>query len=231
MQNGRQDINIIVNWTKCKGQQGLEAAPLLLLLLLNPPIAGSPATYSSPLRGFGASAHTSSPLHSYMASNGSPSARYSTQTPSRASGFDSSTFRRPPRNGSTPYSDDGTTPTRKTSYHRLAFESRNGSVQQQEEDVSEVGLDQLELSHIGPDLKLTNKTSDLNLTYNNCDDESNLLNCTFEKVATPLNSTFSRGGALNSTFSKPTGMNTTYEKQPASEQRKMSEDRLSSSSR
>ena len=74
----------------------------------------------------------------------------------------------------------------------------------------------------------------MNLTYNNCDDERNLLNCTFEKPASPLNSTFSRGGVLNSTFSKPglnPSLNTTYEKPPQSNQRKMSEDRLSSSSR
>ena len=131
---------------------------------------------------------------------------------------------------------------RKSSYHRLAFGVTNGQKQQQEEEEEEdlsleVGLDQLEISVQGPDLKLSGtfeKTSDLNLTYNNCDDERNILNGTYDKEPNTKdggqNSTFSRGGALNSTFSKP-GLNTTFEKLPGVEQRKMIEDRLSFSSR
>jgi len=131
-------------------------------------------------------------------------------------------------------------------YHRLAFGARTGPPTPQDDDDDdddgpELGLDQLEISDVGPELSskvnLTfdkngteGGTSRTNLTYNNCDEQSNLLNGTFDKVSTPLNSTFNRGTTLNSTFSKPAGMNTTFEKVP-NDQRKMSEDRLSSISR
>jgi len=185
--------------------------------------------------------HTSSPLMSPYMSSPNPSSRYTGQTPSRTGGYDSRTFTRSsagPKNSSAAYSlpVDESTPLRKSSYHRLAFGVTNGQQQHEDVDSPEVGLDQLEISDVGPELKLSStydKTSDLNLTYNNCDDEKNLLNGTFEKVSNSkeggLNNTFSRGGTLNSTFSKP-GMNTTFEKVSVGEQRKMSEDRLSSSS-
>ena len=165
-----------------------------------------------------------------------PSSRYSS-TPSRGP-HDSRTFTRGstgPRAAAYSLAPEDGTPLRKTSYHRLAFGARNSPRQEEEE---EIGLDQLEISDIGGELKGVNTTFDKvkhseskNLTFNNCDDESNVLNGTFDKVSTPVNSTFNRGSALNSTFSKP-GLNTTFEKLPLpGEQRKMSEDRLSSSSR
>jgi len=187
----------------------------------------SPSAYSR----FGPA--TSSPLHSYMSPT--PSSRYSS-TPSRGP-HDSRTFTRGstgPRAPAYSLAPEDATPLRKTSYHRLAFGARNSPRQEEEE---EIGLDQLEISDIGGELKVVNTTFDKvkpseskNLTFNNCDDESNVLNGTFDKVSTPVNSTFNRGSALNSTFSKP-GLNTTFEKLPLpGEQRKMSEDRLSSSS-
>jgi len=204
--------------------------------------------YSS--RTLGGPSSTSSPLHSYLAST--PNSRFG--TPRAPGQFDSSTFRRGsggPRNASAAYSipdlDGSGTPQRKTSYHRLAFGARTGSQgpptpqddDEDDDDGPELGLDQLEISDVGPELSSkVNSTFDkngeggtsrTNLTYNNCDEQSNLLNGTFDKVSTPLNSTFNRGTTLNSTFSKPAGMNTTFEKGP-NDQRKMSEDRLSSSS-
>jgi len=205
----------------------------------------SPGGYSS--RGMVGPSSTSSPLHSYLAST--PNSRFGTPASRPPGQFDSSTFRRGsagPRNASAAYSIpdlDGTgTPQRKTSYHRLAFGARTGSQGPQtpqdgdDDDGPELGLDQLEISDVGPELNKVNSTfekrgsSRTNLTYDNCDEPSNLLNGTFDKVSTPLNSTFNRGSTLNSTFSKPAGMNTTFEKQGPNDQRKMSEDRLSSSS-
>ena len=53
----------------------------------------------------------------------------------------------------------------------------------------EVGLDQLEISEVEPKMNKVNSTfekksgtSRTNLTYDNCDDQSNLLNGTFDKV-------------------------------------------------
>jgi len=214
---------------------------------------GGGGGYSS--RTLGGPSSTSSPLHSYLAST--PNSRFG--TPRAPGQFDSSTFRRGsagPRNASAAYSIpdlDGTgTPQRKTSYHRLAFGARTGSQgpptphDDDDDDGPELGLDQLEISDVGAELNKVNSTfekksehggtSRTNLTYNNCDDQSNLLNGTFDKVSTPLNSTFNRGSTLNSTFSKPAGINTTFEKvnstfeKGPNDQRKMSEDRLSSSS-
>ena len=85
------------------------------------------------------------------------------------------------------------TPQRKTSYHRLAFGSRTGSqgppTPNDDDDDDEVGLDQLEISEVEPKMNKVNSTfekksgtSRTNLTYDNCDDQSNLLNGTFDKV-------------------------------------------------
>ena len=85
------------------------------------------------------------------------------------------------------------TPQRKTSYHRLAFGARTGSqgppTPNDDDDDDEVGLDQLEISEVEPKMNKVNSTfekksgtSRTNLTYDNCDDQSNLLNGTFDKV-------------------------------------------------
>ena len=96
--------------------------------------------------------------------------------------------------------DGSGTPQRKTSYHRLAFGARTGSQgpptpqddDEDDDDGPELGLDQLEISDVGPELSSkVNSTFDkngeggtsrTNLTYNNCDEQSNLLNGTFDKV-------------------------------------------------
>ena len=90
--------------------------------------------------------------------------------------------------------DGSGTPQRKTSYHRLAFGARTGSQGPQtpqdedDDDGPELGLDQLEISDVGPELNKVNSTfekrgsSRTNLTYDNCDEPSNLLNGTFDKV-------------------------------------------------
>jgi len=211
--------------------------------------------YSS--RNLGGPSSTSSPLHSYLAASSTPNSRFGTPSARPGGHFDSSTFRRGsagPRNASAAYSipdlDGSMTPQRKTSYHRLAFGARTGSqgppTPNDDDDDDEVGLDQLEISEVEPKMNKVNSTfekksgtSRTNLTYDNCDDQSNLLNGTFDKVPSPpLNSTFNRGTALNSTFSKPAGtinttfekVNSTFEKVDRHDQRKMSEDRLSSSS-
>ena len=86
------------------------------------------------------------------------------------------------------------TPQRKTSYHRLAFGARTGSQgpptpNDDDDEDDEVGLDQLEISEVEPKMNKVNSTfekksgtSRTNLTYDNCDDQSNLLNGTFDKV-------------------------------------------------
>ena len=93
--------------------------------------------------------------------------------------------------------DGSGTPQRKTSYHRLAFGARTGPPTPQDDDDDddgpELGLDQLEISDVGPELSskvnstfdkngTEGGTSRTNLTYNNCDEQSNLLNGTFDKV-------------------------------------------------
>ena len=92
--------------------------------------------------------------------------------------------------------DGSGTPQRKTSYHRLAFGARTGSQgpptphddDDEDDDGPELGLDQLEISDVGPELNKVNSTfekrgsSRTNLTYDNCDEPSNLLNGTFDKV-------------------------------------------------
>ena len=110
------------------------------------------------------------------------------------------------------YLQDGTgTPQRKTSYHRLAFGARTGSQgpptphDDDDDDGPELGLDQLEISDVGAELNKVNSTfekksehggtSRTNLTYNNCDDQSNLLNGTFDKVNfQPLSSVIWKAG-------------------------------------
>ena len=91
------------------------------------------------------------------------------------------------------------TPQRKTSYHRLAFGARTGSQgpptphdnddDYDDDDGPELGLDQLDISEVGGEVNKVNSTfekksgtSRTNLTYDNCDDQSNLLNGTFDKV-------------------------------------------------
>ena len=93
--------------------------------------------------------------------------------------------------------DGSGTPQRKTSYHRLAFGARTGSQgpptpHDDDDDGPELGLDQLEISDVGAELNKVNSTferksesgatSRTNLTFNNCDEQSNLLNGTFDKV-------------------------------------------------
>ena len=111
-------------------------------------------------------------------------------------------------------------------------------------------FDQLEISDVGPDLTYSNitgekinstfnRTSEVNLTNSHCDEDKNVLNSTFDKIGLKesLNSTFTRGAsmqAFNSTFNRTNPesavINTTFEKETPGEQRKMSEDRLSSAS-
>ena len=133
---------------------------------------------------------------------------------------------------------------RKSSYHRLNFGSRNG-----DNDQLNSTFDQLEISDVGADLTYSNsgekinstfnKTSEVSLTNHHCDEDKNVLNSTFDKVGSKegLNSTFTRGAsmqAFNSTFNRTNPesavMNTTFEKETPGEHRKMSEDRLSSTS-
>ena len=77
------------------------------------------------------------------------------------------------------------------------------------------------------------------MTNSHCDEDRNVLNSTFDKIGLKesLNSTFTRGAsmqAFNSTFNRTNPesavINTTFEKETPGEQRKMSEDRLSSAS-
>ena len=124
---------------------------------------------------------------------------------------------------------------RKSSYHRLNFGIRTG-----DNNPLETTFDHLEISDVGEKINSTiNKTSEISLTNSHCDVEKNVLNSTFDKVGLKegLNSTFPRGAsmqAFNSTFNRTNPesavMNTTFEKDPPGEHRKMSEDRLSSTS-
>jgi hypothetical protein len=186
----------------------------------------------------------SSPLKSYASST--PSSKYS--APSRGQQFDPRTFTRPPGAKAGAYSlppeEDGTH-IRKSSYHRLNFGTRTG-----DSNPLNTTFDQLEISDVGADLTYSNagekinstfnKTSEISLTNSHCDEDKNaVLNSTFDRVGLKegLNSTFTRGAsmqAFNSTFNRTNPessmMNTTFEKDPPGEQRKMSEDRLSSAS-
>jgi len=187
---------------------------------------------------------TSSPLKSYASST--PSSKYS--APSRGQQFDPRTFTRPPGAKAGAYSlppEDEDTHIRKTSYHRLNFGTRAG-----DDNPLNTTFDQLEISDVGPDLTYSNitgekinstfnRTSEVNLTNSHCDEDKNVLNSTFDKIGLKesLNSTFTRGAsmqAFNSTFNRTNPesavINTTFEKETPGEQRKMSEDRLSSAS-
>lgn len=185
----------------------------------------------------------SSPLKSYASST--PSSKYS--APSRGQQFDPRTFTRPPGAKAGAYSlppEDDDVRIRKSSYHRLNFGTRTG-----DNNPLNTTFDQLEISDVGADLTYSdsgekinstfNKTSEISLTNSQCDVEKNVLNSTFDKVGLKegLNSTFTRGAsmqAFNSTFNRTnpesTVMNTTFEKDPPGDHRKMSEDRLSSTS-
>jgi len=185
----------------------------------------------------------SSPLKSYASST--PSSKYA--APSRGQQFDPRTFTRPPGAKAGAYSlppEDEDLRVRKSSYHRLNFGSRNG-----DNDQLNSTFDQLEISDVGADLTYSNsgekinstfnKTSEVSLTNHHCDEDKNVLNSTFDKVGSKegLNSTFTRGAsmqAFNSTFNRTNPesavMNTTFEKETPGEHRKMSEDRLSSTS-
>jgi len=186
----------------------------------------------------------SSPLKSYASST--PSSKYA--APSRGQQFDPRTFTRPPGAKAGAYSlppEEEDSRVRKSSYHRLNFGSRNGDNNQ-----LNTTFDQLEISDVGADVTYSNsgeknnstfnKTSEISLTNNHCDEEDkNVLNSTFDKVGPKegSNSTFTRGAsmqAFNSTFNRtnpePGLLNTTFEKETPGEHRKMSEDRLSSTS-
>jgi len=185
----------------------------------------------------------SSPLKSYASST--PSSKYS--APSRGQQFDPRTFTRPPGAKAGAYSlppEEDDARIRKSSYHRLNFGTRTG-----DNNPLNTTFDQLEISDVGPDLTFSNtgekinstfdKTSEISLINSHCDEDKNVLSSTFDKVGLKegLNSTFTRGAsmqAFNSTFNRTNPesavMNTTFEKDPPGEQRKMSEDRLSSTS-
>eukprot|EP00092_Neocalanus_flemingeri_P028583 GFUD01031039.1.p1 GENE.GFUD01031039.1~~GFUD01031039.1.p1 ORF type:complete len:647 (-),score=115.24 GFUD01031039.1:694-2634(-) len=184
----------------------------------------------------------SSPLKSYASST--PSSKYA--APSRGQNFDPRTFTRPPGAKAGAYSlppEEEDLRVRKSSYHRLAFGSQNGDSNQlnatfDQLEISDVGAD-LTYSNSGENVSTFNKTSELCLTNNHCDADKNVLNSTFDKVGAKdgLNSTFTRGAsmqAFNSTFNRTnpesTVLNTTFEKEIPGEHRKMSEDRLSSTS-
>merc|ERR1719232_2122116 len=202
--------------------------------------------YGSQVNGSRRSSNSlnSSPLKSYASST--PSSKYS--APSRGQQFDPRTFTRPPGAKAGAYSlppEDEDTHVRKTSYHRLNFGTRAG-----DDNPLNTTFDQLEISDVGPDLtysnitgekinSMFNRTSEVNLTNSHCDEDKNVLNSTFDKIGLKegLNSTFTRGAsmqAFNSTFNRTNPesavINTTFEKDTPGEQRKMSEDRLSSAS-
>jgi len=199
--------------------------------------------YGSQVNGSRRSSLQSSPLKSYASST--PSSKYS--APSRGQQFDPRTFTRPPGSKAGAYSlppEEDDVRIRKSSYHRLNFGARTG-----DSNPLNSTFDQLEISDVGPNFGRSNageqinstfnKTSEISLSNSHCDEEKNVLSSTVEKggLNDGLNSTFTRGAsmqAFNSTFNRTNPesnvLNTTFEKEAPSEQRKMSEDRLSSAS-
>ena len=144
-------------------------------------------------------------------STSSPSARYSLGSSGPG---DSRTFTRPARRSvagsgfSLPgEAEPGVVGPRKTSYHRLNFDTRAAvaAAGEAEDDQFLVSssLEQLEISEVGPELLLQGDGEKLNSTFNKSGEEPEPVPAS--KTSCDLNSTFDKSltrGGQNSTFTR-----------------------------